>query len=235
MSPRSVEDERRAAAWLAGLAAVLLLLGALVVVQEGSSGGQPDDEPAGEVIDRSAPEDDDAEPAPRDQEDPGTGAEDAETAQEPTTDASPEDASAAPDEGDGAGAAAGAALWGRWFRLTEIRDGEETADPVGDEPYLVGFAQEEGAAPERGALRWRGPCNAFGAQVAVAPERLLVGEVGGTAAGCDDALQEQDAAVTRLLAESPVWTLGDGGLVLRSQGRALALAEDPDATPPPGP
>jgi META domain len=74
---------------------------------------------------------------------------------------------------------------------------------------------------------WRAGCNTFGSDVEIAPDRLILGDIGGTAAGCpSEDLHEQDDWLARFFDSDPRWRLNDR-LVITSDGTVITLEASP--------
>jgi heat shock protein HslJ len=98
-------------------------------------------------------------------------------------------------------------LRGQAFASTAVtEDGEPRALVAGTRIRLRFGAGED--------LRWYAGCNHFGADVEIAADIVVVGQIAGTEIGCPAELQEQDEWVAGFLGSDPGWHVSDGGLTL---------------------
>lgn len=81
--------------------------------------------------------------------------------------------------------------------------------------------------PTGDVVRWRISCNTAGATVSVSADRLSVGEIGSSAAGCDPEKEAEDAWIGSFFGSDPGWALDGSRLVLRSGDTAITLDEVP--------
>lgn len=123
----------------------------------------------------------------------------------------------------------GAHLWGRRFLVVEVTDKGEVTRPSEDDPWTTHFTNtQNGMDDSDGQVGWRwGGCNAFGAPIDVSEDRLHVGGMGGTAAGCDDSEgQARDAWSQDFFAANPQWSLDGDRLRMWSGDVIVELVED---------
>jgi hypothetical protein len=69
---------------------------------------------------------------------------------------------------------------------------------------------------------WRAGCNTWGSDVEITPDRLILGQIGGTQGPCREDLQEQDERLATFFDSDPRWRLNDR-LVLTSGGTVIEL------------
>jgi hypothetical protein len=110
----------------------------------------------------------------------------------------------------------GSALFGKPFVSSEavVKNGHR-APLVEGTRIRVRFARED----QRHLIRWRAGCNFFGARVEITPTRLEVGQVTGTAIGCERPLALQERWVSRFIGSDPDWV---------RHGRKLRLTRHDD-------
>jgi hypothetical protein len=115
-----------------------------------------------------------------------------------------------------------AGLIGHTFVSTAVTENGERRPLVPGTRITVSFLERDG----RTGVVWCAGCNTFGADVEITADRLLVGVIAGTAAGCRDDLHAQDDWLAGFFGSDPRWRLGDR-LVLTSGGTGIELEAGP--------
>jgi heat shock protein HslJ len=115
-------------------------------------------------------------------------------------------------------------LWDRTFVSVTVTEGDEPRQLVPDTRIEVTFEERE----NQGVVRWAAGCNAFGGEVEITADRLLLGEVGGTEMGCRDQFQEQDEWLLGFFDSDPHWRLSDDRLTLTSGETVIELEANGD-------
>lgn len=117
-------------------------------------------------------------------------------------------------------------LVGRSFASVRVLDAGRPRGLVGESRIRISFSE--------GSLGWRVSCNHFGADLEVARDRLITGDVVTTDIGCPPEEQEQDEWVASFLESDPSWRLTDQDLTLASGDDEITLVEvsSPEASTP---
>jgi hypothetical protein len=115
-----------------------------------------------------------------------------------------------------------AGLIGRTFVSMAVTENGEPRPLVPGTRIAVSFLERDG----RTGVVWSAGCNTFGADVEITADRLLVGVIAGTAAGCRDDLHAQDEWLAGFFGSDPRWRLDDR-LVLTSGGTVIELEAGP--------
>jgi heat shock protein HslJ len=117
--------------------------------------------------------------------------------------------------GDVAGSPPPDPLRGRTFIATSVTDDGKPRDLVGE--LSIEFTDD-------GRLIARAGCNMLQGQVETTGGRLVVDELGSTDMGCDQARLDQDAFVSGVLSNSPLWELAGDRLTITSGGTSFDMA-----------
>lgn len=117
-------------------------------------------------------------------------------------------------------------LVGRSFSSVRVTDAGRPRDLVGRSRIRISFSEV--------SLGWRVNCNHFGADLEVARDRLITGDVVTTDIGSPSEKQEQDEWVANFLESDPSWRLTDQDLSLTSGDDEITLEEvsSPEASTP---
>lgn len=118
-------------------------------------------------------------------------------------------------------------LWGRTFVSTRVIEGGEPRPLISGTSIELTFFEERG---RRGA-RWSAGCNTFGTSIAITPDRLVLGEIGGTQKGGSPECQDQDDWLAGFLGSDPNWELRDDTLTLTSGETIIELEAAPSGDP----
>lgn len=115
--------------------------------------------------------------------------------------------------------------------------GENAPDPLRGKTFIATAVTEDGKPRELlsdtelsmqftddGRLITQAGCNTMQGTVSTADGKLVVDDLGSTAMGCDQAHNEQDAFVSKVLGASPSWQLAEDRLTVTSGTTTLDLA-----------
>jgi heat shock protein HslJ len=123
--------------------------------------------------------------------------------------------------GETVGGQAAADLWGRKFVSVAVSEDGESRPLVADTRIESTFEKRD----DGGVLRGEAGCNTMGSEVEIAADRLVTGEVAGTAVLCRGELHQQDDWLAEFFGSDPYWNLTDRRLVLASGETLIELRE----------
>jgi hypothetical protein len=98
-------------------------------------------------------------------------------------------------------------LFGPGYVSTKVLRGGEPHPLFARTKVRVDFERRSG--PD--AIRWRADCNHFGADLRVTGERLVTGQIEGTAVGCAKRQLRRDRWLTRFFSADPKWRIPRAG------------------------
>jgi heat shock protein HslJ len=110
-------------------------------------------------------------------------------------------------------APAGDDLHGRTFVSTKDWSGDGSSFST---PVTVAFKTD-------GGMTWQADCNTAGADVEIAADRLILGQIASTAIGCPGQPQEQDEELAAFFESDPGWRLDGDRLTLSSDSVEVVL------------